>query len=158
MGCIFTKPDCKLLGNLDHIPKFPFKGIYKIRIISVYDGDTVNIAFTHKGAIFKYSLRILGVDTPEIRGNYPDAYKKYARDAKQYVESILPTDKLIYANFVKYDKYGGRLLGDILLDDDTLSQKLIQNNYAFKYNGEKKKTQNEWMEFITSHPLTNIPL
>jgi hypothetical protein len=38
----------------------------------------------------------------------------------------------------EWDKYGGRILGDILVNEKPLSTLLIDNGFARKYNGEKK--------------------
>jgi len=38
----------------------------------------------------------------------------------------------------QWDKYGGRVLGDLLLDGKSLRELLLENNYAVSYNGAKK--------------------
>jgi endonuclease YncB( thermonuclease family) len=39
-----------------------------------------------------------------------------------------------------WDKFGGRVLGDVLLDGRSLRQMLIQNGFAREYYGEAKQS------------------
>jgi endonuclease YncB( thermonuclease family) len=39
-----------------------------------------------------------------------------------------------------WDKYGGRVLGDVLLNGQSLRMALIQNGYAREYYGEAKQS------------------
>ena len=41
---------------------------------------------------------------------------------------------------MSWDKYGGRVLGDIILDGQSLRALLIQNGYAREYYGEAKQS------------------
>mgnify|MGYP003334948626 FL=1 len=38
----------------------------------------------------------------------------------------------------KWDKYGGRVLGDLIIDDKRLSTRLLEAGFAVQYEGEKK--------------------
>jgi endonuclease YncB( thermonuclease family) len=40
----------------------------------------------------------------------------------------------------KHDKYGGRVLGDVIIDGKKLSELLIANGHARPYFGEKKES------------------
>lgn len=144
------------MDTLDTVSKFPFNETYQARITSVYDGDTVWLAFIHDTTIFKYKLRIANVDTPELRGDYSTVYKNFGFKAKCYVESLLfknvkPSKvSLFEVEFHCYDKFGQRLVGDIKFEDgEYLSQKLIANKYAMPYDGGKKMTENDWLIHIT---------
>ncbi len=109
MGCPFSKSDqdvdkidiindnhgrskleILLTGDdISFIPKFPFAGKYNVRVESVYDGDTMWLAFIHDQTIFRFKLRVEGIDTPELRGTYVPVYKEFAQKAKRYVENLL---------------------------------------------------------------------
>jgi endonuclease YncB( thermonuclease family) len=39
-----------------------------------------------------------------------------------------------------WDKYGGRVLGDVILDGKSLRQMLITNGFAREYYGEAKQS------------------
>jgi endonuclease YncB( thermonuclease family) len=46
--------------------------------------------------------------------------------------------KEIKVEIKKWDKYGGRVLGDLIIDGKRLSAQLIDAGLAIEYNGEKK--------------------
>ena len=58
------------------VPKVPFQDkIIYARIEEIYDGDTVKIIVLFGETPVKLSLRILGIETPEIKhadGRFPD--------------------------------------------------------------------------------------
>ena len=85
-------------------------------------------------------MRIHGVDTPEkgkrARCDYED---KLSQQAKLFVELELRNAKNVLVQLKTWDKYGGRVLGDIIIDGIPLSKKLIAQNYAVSYFGKGKK-------------------
>ena len=54
-------------------------------------------------------------------------------------------DKMVKVKCGEFDKYG-RLLVDILIDDISITKWLIENNYAFSYDGGTKKSWAEYLE------------
>ena len=61
--------------------------IEKGTVIKIYDGDTITIGGYVKGDPMKYrfSVRLLGIDCPEIKSH--DSFeKKHALEGKQYLE------------------------------------------------------------------------
>jgi endonuclease YncB( thermonuclease family) len=112
------------------------------KVIKVYDGDTVTIATTlHNGDIcstfelYKFSVRILGVDTPELKTKNAVEHELgiIARDAL----SELLLNKVVKLENVSYDKYG-RILCNLFLDDINISEWLISKNLAVRYDGGTK--------------------
>lgn len=123
--------------------KTPVGVTYDAIVIKVADGDTVQIEAKWVPAPIKpqVSVRIYGVDTPEkgFRAQCP------AEDAKGQAASVFTKDLVAKAKKVQYtlydwDKYGGRVLGDILLDGKSLRDQLIANGYARAYFGEAKQS------------------
>ena len=123
--------------------KQPQGATYDAQIVRVSDGDTVVIAAPFLPAPLKPELavRVFGVDTPEkghraqcesenLRGQAATAFTKAQINASTKRQVIL----------MDWDKYGGRVLGDILLDGKSLRQMLIQNGYAREYYGEAKQS------------------
>ena len=54
--------------NPKMVPKVPFQNEFKhARIEEIYDGDTVKIIILFGDVPVRFSLRILGIDTPEIK-------------------------------------------------------------------------------------------
>ena len=114
---------------------------YDAVITRVIDGDTVGIAATWLPAPLKpeLSIRVFGVDTPEkghraacpseaARGEAATAFTKAQINAATKRQIVL----------MNWDKYGGRVLGDVLLNGQSLRAMLIQNGFAREYYGEAK--------------------
>jgi micrococcal nuclease len=112
---------------------------YVCKCVRVYDGDTITVVFKPEGLnrIYKYDIRLSGIDTPELRSVIA-IEKELAIQARDFVrERIL--GKIIKINCGKYDKYG-RLLADVfeLHNNRSLNDILVDQNYAYKYDGGKK--------------------
>jgi endonuclease YncB( thermonuclease family) len=123
--------------------KAPQGVTYDAQIIRVNDGDTVVISAPFLPSPLKPELavRIYGVDTPEkgFRAQCPseDARGKAATEfTKNAVAKSLKRQVTLYG----WDKFGGRVLGDILLDGQSLRTALIQNGFAREYYGDAKQS------------------
>ena len=103
---------------------------YNAEIIKVYDGDTVtavvDLGFDVK---VKMKLRLLGIDTPELRGDE----RPEGLVSRDYLRGmILDKNVLIETKKDKSGKYG-RMLATIYLDDLNINEHLIQEGYAEIY-------------------------
>ncbi len=140
---MITRTLKKELELIDHsvVSKFSFKN-YKtlIKIIKVIDGDTVVGIFKFNNNFYKYNFRITGIDTPEIHSKNENE-KKLGLEAKEYVNSLI-LDKILYGEFLDFDKYGRVLLNLYLDEENDLSTHLINGGYAKKYDGG---TKSEWI-------------
>ena len=114
---------------------------YDAVLTRVVDGDTVAFQANWLPDPLKkeLSVRVFGVDTPEkghrakcpsedARGQAATAFTKAQINAAQKRQIIL----------MDWDKYGGRVLGDVILDGKSLRQMLITNGFAREYYGEAK--------------------
>jgi micrococcal nuclease len=117
--------------------------LYDATIVRVTDGDTVVITAPFLPAPLKRELavRIFGVDTPEkgFRAQCPseDARGKAASD---FTKNAVATAQKRQVVIMDWDKFGGRILGDIVLDGNSLRMMLIQNGFAREYYGDAKQT------------------
>ena len=114
---------------------------YDAEITRVIDGDTVAFHAPFLPAPLKpeLSIRVFGVDTPEKghRAQCPsEAQRGEAASAftKQAVAQATQRQIIL----MDWDKYGGRVLGDVILNGQSLRQMLIVNGYAREYYGEAK--------------------
>ena len=132
----------KLLLALLLFPTVAFANPYDYKVKRVIDGDTVEIEvpFLPKELGNHLSVRVLGVDTPE-KGKLAkcDIERQRSLEAKDFVQREISLSKSYKVLFYKWDKYGGRVLGDIILDGKKLSHILLENGYAVEYDGGKKK-------------------
>lgn len=132
-----------MLPTLVLAQKTPQGVTYDAQIVRVNDGDTVVIAAPFLPAPLKPELavRIYGVDTPEkgFRAKCPqeDARGKAATEfTKQAVTQSQKRQVILY----DWDKFGGRVLGDIVLNGQSLRAMLIQNGFAREYFGDAKQS------------------
>jgi micrococcal nuclease len=109
---------------------------YKAEVLSIYDGDTMNVLIDLGLNIkVKKQLRLYGIDTPELRG----IEKEYGILARDYVRRMIPIgSKILVAT--QRDSTGkyGRLLADVWFTDDVLGEvhlnsDLIDKGYAAEY-------------------------
>lgn len=114
---------------------------YDAVITRVIDGDTVAFQATWLPAPLKpeLSIRVFGVDTPEkgFRAKC-DSEAQRGAAATEFTKKIVNQSQRRQIVLMDWDKYGGRVLGDILLDGKSLRQMLISNGYAREYYGEAK--------------------
>lgn len=137
-------------NDINDAPLFSFKGQeIECKVVSVYDGDTVKVVFPLNNTLYKWNCRLTGIDTPEIRTRCKPE-KQYGYKVRDCLrEKIL--NKIVKIKCGDFDKYG-RLLGEIICDEDkcSINQWLIDENYAFAYDGGTKKS---WGEYLENNPI-----
>ena len=108
-----------------------------------YDGDTCYvIAPTLPEPLQKMSVRILGIDTPEMRAECAEE-KKLALKGREFANNMFRSaEKIEFAN-LKWDKYGGRVLVDVYLDGKLYKDEIINAGLARPYDGGTKES---WCE------------
>ena len=126
---------------------------YTAKIVYIYDGDTMHVVFKEFGQYFRWNCRISGVDTPELRTK-----NEKEKELGYKVRDILREkfmDKIVKIKCGEFDKYG-RLLIDVYVPDEIknpehetqmLSSWLIENKYAYAYDGGTKKSWDD-VEFV----------
>ena len=106
---------------------------------SVYDGDSVRLCWRSKGKNVKGICRIMGIDTPEIRGS-SDYEKELGIEAKNRLSEVV-TGKFVIIKNPGFEKYG-RILADL----ETSEIKSIKNfmlsdpMIARPYDGGKRRS------------------
>jgi micrococcal nuclease len=109
---------------------------YKDRIC--YDGDTCYISISSlPKSLHKMSIRVLGIDTPEIRGKCKKE-KELALKARVFANETFRAAKVIKFLDLKWDKYGGRILSNVYLDGYLYADMIINEGLARPYDGGKK--------------------
>lgn len=109
-----------------------------IRVIGVVDGDTLRAEMVGAPSpLNKISIRIAGIDTPEIRGKCGPEKEK-ARAAKRFLLDKFSAARAVTFGTLDWDKYGGRVLADVYFDGQDVGQMLINQGLAAPYRGGKK--------------------
>jgi endonuclease YncB( thermonuclease family) len=139
----------KLLLTLLIVPTLAFaqktpKGVmYDAQILRVSDGDTVVIAapFLPQPLKPELAVRIYGVDTPEkgFRGQC-DSEKQRGEAASVFTKNLVNASQQRQVVLYSWDKFGGRVLGDIILNGQSLRAQLIANGFAREYYGDAKQS------------------
>ena len=104
---------------------------YKATVTKVYDGDTITVDFDLGFGILirKQKIRLVGINTPEVRGSEkPQGI--ISRDALR--QRILGKVVTIKTSKDKKGKYG-RWLGEVFVEDENINQWLITEGYAKPY-------------------------
>ena len=126
------------------------KSCYNFRVVSidkVLDGDTIDVTIDLGFDLYKKErVRIAGVDTPEKRTRNLEE-KALGLDATNWLkdkltETIKGEDELTIRTELKggVGKYG-RLLGWLYVGEDnvSLNEKMIEEGYAWSYDGGTKQ-------------------
>jgi len=123
--------------------KAPQGATYDAKIVRVNDGDTVVIAAPFLPAPLKPELavRIYGVDTPEkgFRAQCPGEDQR-GQAATAFTKNAVASTQKHQVVLYGWDKFGGRVLGDMILNGVSLRAELIKNGFAREYYGEAKQS------------------
>lgn len=139
----------------ENTPNYSYENLKKlIKVLKVIDGDTLDIALHSDdiGKIFKYRIRLYGIDTPEMHPSLsnPERLKEIgeAKLAKEaLIERLQENDNLVIALFHKFDKYG-RLMATLYdKQGDDINKWMIASGHAQEYFGKTKK------KFVERPPL-----
>jgi len=139
------------------------------KVIDVYDADTCTVAVeVFPGRLARFQVRIVGVDTPEMRPKRASAHRelektaaKRSRDAliehllgmslpagrtttRKRIRTLLgASERIVRLEPRGFDKYG-RVLGDIKLHDGMSARdRLLGGGWAKPYDGG---TRTPWTE------------
>lgn len=149
--CCSTEP----INNMDVLHPDSYKKIPSFippivggRVIKVYDGDTITIVSKvpnlKNSELFKFSIRLGGIDAPEIRGKSTEE-KEMAIEARDVLSERIFGREVVLKN-VRIEKYG-RLLCDVYLEGTNLNQWMVEQRYAVEYDGGTKNTPDSWRKY-----------
>ncbi len=113
----------------------PIKG----SVIKVLDGDTLEVSIdVWLNQQVETKLRIIGIDTPEIKDKCPSEKKKALEAHSEVVRLINDSEVTIYN--IRYGKYAGRVIADVKTADGVdLADYMIEKGLARPYKGKKRK-------------------
>jgi len=125
---------------------FPIKGG---RVIKVYDADTITIASKlpfDDSPMYRLSVRLNGIDTPEMKGKGISDEEKEAAKQAQYFVSNMVLNKYVKLENIESEKYG-RILADVYIGNVHLNEILLKERYAVKYDGGTKVKPTSWLKY-----------
>ena len=116
---------------------------YEWDVLRVIDGDTVEIEapYLPEPLAPKLSIRVYGVDTPEKgwRGQC-EREKALGQEASDFTTQLIQNADSIMVEIRTWHKFGGRVLGDLWIDGESLTALLIAIGYARPYYGGAKQS------------------
>ena len=116
--------------------------IMKIKIIDVYDGDTVTGIVPVLNGKFKFKCRLYGFDSPEKKpplSNKDRDFEKYCADIAKFALSEKILHKTIKCKTYKLDKYGRLLIEPFDKRGNSITDYMIENNCGYEYFGNTKQ-------------------
>ena len=115
----------------------PVPGPVPADVLSVYDGDTMTVrAHVWPDLAMTVSVRVDGVDTPEIAGAC-SAEKSAAVRARDFVRGV--AGDRVFLLDVHHGKYAGRVVARVrLADGRDLADVLIAEGYGRAYDGGRR--------------------
>jgi len=114
----------------------PLKSIDMVqaKVINVIDGDTITVeAYPWLGMTITTSVRLQGVDTPELKGKCPSE-RAMALQAKEFVEAHI--GKTVVLKDVTNGKFAGRVVATV----DDRAEQLIKAGLGRPYDGGKRES------------------
>jgi endonuclease YncB( thermonuclease family) len=107
-------------------------------VVSVYDGDTITVDIPGVPPVFgdDVGVRVLGIDTPEMRGGTHDT-RRLAVQARDQVRGWCPAGSVVTLHDVARDKYF-RILARVECGGVDVAAGLLGLGLARPYDGGTK--------------------
>ncbi len=117
---------------------------HAVHVVRNYDGDTITVNIDDVPDILgkEISIRVYGIDTPEIHGKC-DKERHLAIEAKELVYVTLRDTKYLSLLNTRRGKYF-RIVADVITSEGNLAEILLDKGLAVKYNGGTKVK--DWCE------------
>lgn len=106
------------------------------RVIKIVDGDTCWLAVWEGGRHCRLSVRLNGIDTPELRAKNPEE-QQLAQDAKAYLYSLVH-DKVVRVEWHGTEKYGRHLV-KLFRGSTDINEQMLAQGHAREYHGGRRK-------------------
>ena len=127
---------------------------YRARIKRIVDGDTIRVDIDLGFDMFltNQTVRLYGIDAPESRTKDKEE-KYYGTLAKDFLNDYCPKGTVIKLR-THLDKKGkfGRILGDIIVNNVSLNEQMVEENLAVLYEGQSKE------EIQKEHQVNRVAL
>ena len=110
--------------------------VYPATVTRIIDGDSIEVKLDMGHHMHKEEadIRLLGINTPEVRGEE----KELGKVAKSRVEELLPLGTKVVVHSAKLDSFG-RMLADVWIMNQyekSISEILVEEGYAIAWDGK----------------------
>ena len=145
------------------------------RLVDIIDGDSLSIILPIYNDYFKFNVRLNGIDTSELH-SHTEELRHFAENAKNELvkliiknSGLIKTDSLtkhevqeilddklivMWVECLEFDKYGRLLANVYCFNEETneydisLSKYLLDNKFAYTYNGGTKLSESDQLLLI----------
>ena len=153
MGCTLGKrqggaragdplAECTYDNTREYVPTFDAGA----RFLRAYDGDTVHLCTLVDGAPHRFSCRLYGIDTAEMRTTDPHEKMEAQAAKRRLVELLLGAGTTAEAGrllrvtgVMGRDKYGRVLVRLATADGEDAADVLVREGLAVRYDGRAKR-------------------
>lgn len=124
------------------------------KVVDVHDGDTVKLVIFYRGAPTKFTCRMMGYDSPELKQKENADTWRSVNDVLRAVTNVSVSDeshskmqlkalmdmntKLVRAQFHGKDKYGRELV-ELFDHGVSINTLLMEKHYNIAYNGRGRR-------------------
>ena len=121
-----------------------------VKYVDNYDADTIKVDLHDVHPFFgkKLSVRLYGIDTPELRTKNK-CEKELSIFAKEYTRKALLIAKRIDLKNISKGKYF-RLVADVMVDGRSLTENLLNEGFGYEYFG-KTKEKPDWCKALDKY-------
>lgn len=141
-----TKNATKIIASFILSSSVFAQDAFVMPIVQVIDGDTIETRLDClPTTLQKISIRVRGVDTPESKRNLARCEKEVqlGKEAKEALKTFTAEATSMFVYNVSWDKYGGRIDANVIINGVDISRWLIDNGFAKEYDGG---TKSNWCE------------
>lgn len=109
---------------------------YSAEVTKVYDGDTITVDLDLGFGLFKnkLSIRLFGIDTPEIRDSSPEVVG-LANAAREKLLEMVPVGSKCIVRSMELDKYGRPVSVIYDANGRNINQEMLKCGLAKPYSG-----------------------
>ncbi len=88
--------------------------LYYATIVRVIDGDSIAVRVNlWPGLVAEYSVRVRGIDAPELRRVSCEEERIWGEEAKAQVEKLYEAGSTVRLENVEFDAFSGRVLAEV---------------------------------------------
>ena len=156
-------------------PQFSLQDqLHTVRVVDIYDGDTITVIIYLNKVYYRYTVRLEGIDTCEMKSK-DNTTKNLALQARKRLFELISKEKVIIEPTIsrkelreilnknvylirlkcgEFEKFG-RLLGTIYSEtssrisfEKSFNNILLKEKFAYSYEGKTKLTEEEQVELL----------
>tara|TARA_Y100000356_G_scaffold47351_1_gene37506 strand:- start:168 stop:512 length:345 start_codon:yes stop_codon:yes gene_type:complete len=111
---------------------------YKIELLRVVDGDTVDVRIDLGFNVWhKCRVRLVGINAPESRTRDKEEKKRGLAAKSWLIDKLESAEDELEMKSYGVGKYG-RVLGEIYINEVNINELMVKEGHAVKYDGGKR--------------------